>query len=50
MAAKKYRREALLKSPEFARYQRDFLGVVHWKDEYTMAEAVRTVKAFFEKE
>ena len=47
MSAKKYKREALLKDPRFAQYQQDFLGVVLWKDEYTLAEAVKAVKAFF---
>ena len=50
MAAKKYTREALLQDPRFAKYQKDFLGVILSKPEYTMAEAVKTVKAFFEKE
>ena len=48
---KKYRREVLLRDPRFSQYQRDFLGVVLGKDEYTWAEAVKAVKAFFrEKE
>ena len=51
MTAKKYRREVILKDPRFARYQKDFLQVVLWKEEYTWAEAVKAVKAFFrEKE
>lgn len=50
MAAKKFKREALLKAPQFAGYQQDFLQAVLWKDEYTWAEAVKAVKAFFEKE
>lgn len=50
MAQKKYKREVLLRDPRFAKYQRDFLAVVLCKPEYTKAEAVRTVKAFFEKE
>ena len=50
MSAKKYKREAILKDPRFAKYQQDFLGVVLWKDEYTWAEAVKAVQAFFEKE
>lgn len=48
--AKKYRREVLLRDPRFAKYQRDFLGVVLHKQEYTLAEAERAVKAFFKKE
>lgn len=50
MKAKKYRRETLLRDPRFAQYQQDFLGAVLHKGEYTIAEAERTVKAFFEKE
>lgn len=50
MKAKKYRREVLLKDPRFAKYQQDFLGVVLYKSEYTIAEAERAVKAFFKKE
>lgn len=46
---KKYSRKALLKSPHFASYQRDFLTALLTKDFYTMAEAERIVKAFFEK-
>lgn len=48
--AKKYRREVLLRDPRFAKYQKDFLGVVLNKQEYTLAEAERAVKAFFKKE
>lgn len=47
---KKYTREALLRAPEFQQYQRDFLAAVLSKDEYTLAEARKEVKAFFEKE
>ena len=50
MSAKKYKREALLRDPRFAKYQQDFLRVVLRKDEYTWAEAVKTAKAFFKKE
>lgn len=50
MGAKKFRREVLLKDPRFAQYQKDFLGVVLCKDEYTWAEAVKAVKAFFKEE
>ena len=45
--AKKYSREALLKSERFAQYQQDFLAVILRKPEYTLAEATRVVKAFF---
>lgn len=48
MAAKKFTREALLAAPEFQKYQRDFLSAVLNKPEYTLAEARKTVKAFFE--
>ena len=47
MSAKKFKREVLLKDPRFSKYQQDFLLVVLWKDEYTWAEAVKAVKAFF---
>ena len=50
MAAKKYTREALIQAPVFSKYQRDFLGGVLSKSEYTIAEAEKAVKAFFEKE
>ncbi len=46
---KKYRREVLLRDPRFSRYQKDFLGVVLSKPEYTWAEAVKAVKAFFKE-
>lgn len=49
MGSKKYTREALLKSKRFSKYQPDFLGVILKKPEYTMSEATRVVKAFFEK-
>ena len=47
--AKKYRREVLLRDPRFANYQKDFLGVILCKQEYTLAEAERAVKAFFQE-
>nr|DAD70881.1 MAG TPA: hypothetical protein [Siphoviridae sp. ctvok7] len=50
MAVKKFRREVILKDPRFAKYQKDFLGVILSKPEYTIAEAEKAVKAFFEKE
>ena len=50
MATKKYTRNSLLQAPEFQKYQRDFLAAVLYKDEYTLAEARKEVKAFFEKE
>lgn len=46
----RFTREALLWSPRFAGYQQDFLRAVLTKESYTMAEAVKAVKAFFEKE
>lgn len=48
--AKKYTREALLKSKRYSKYQRDFLAAVLRKPEYTLTEADKAVKAFFEKE
>ena len=47
MKQKKYTREALLKSKRVSCYQRDFLGVILSKPEYTLAEATKVVKAFF---
>lgn len=47
MKQKKYTREALLKSKRFSSYQRDFLGVILSKPEYTLVEATKVVKAFF---
>lgn len=47
MSAKKFKREVLLKDPRFSQYQKDFLGVVLSKPDYTIAEAVKAVKAFF---
>lgn len=49
-AAKKFKREALLVAPEFQKYQKDFLAAVLNDSEYTLAEARKEVKAFFEKE
>lgn len=46
----KYKREVLLRDPRFAKYQQDFLRVVLSKPYYTLAEAQKIVKAFFEKE
>lgn len=46
----KFRREVLWKDPRFAKYQPDFLRVVLNKPYYTLAEAQKIVKAFFEKE
>ncbi len=50
MAAKKYSREALLRSKEFSGYQKDFLGVLLCRPEYTLQEARRIVKNFYQKE
>ena len=47
MSAKKFKREVLLRAPRFAKYQKDFLGAVLRKSEYTIAEADKAVKAFF---
>lgn len=43
MAAKKFRREALLKAEQFRHVQRDFLAVLLEKEEYTLAEAQKIV-------
>lgn len=48
--AKKYARQALLKSKRYAGYQQDFLAAVLSKPEYTIAEADKAVKAFFGKD
>lgn len=50
MVARKFSREVLLKDPRFSKYQQDFLGVILSKPEYTVAEALKAAKAFFEKE
>lgn len=50
MATKKFTRESLLKSKRFSGYQKDFLAAVLTKPAYTLAEAEKAVKAFFEKE
>ena len=50
MTTKKYTREALLKSKEFSGYQRDFLGVLLKKPEYTLQEARKIVKDFYKEE
>lgn len=47
---RKYRREVLLKNSFFSKYQPDFLRVVLHKPYYTLAEAKKAVKEFFEKE
>lgn len=47
--AKKYSREALLKDSRFSSYQRDFLAVILREPEYTIAEAEKAAKAFFER-
>ncbi len=48
--AKKYTREALLKSKRYAGYQKDFLAAVLKEPYYTLAEADKAVRAFFGKE
>lgn len=50
MATKRYTREAILKSPRYAQYQKDFLAAVLTKPAYTLAEADKAVLAFFAKE
>lgn len=49
MAAKKYTREALLASPRYKKYQKDFLSAVLKKPAYTLAEADKAVKSYFGK-
>ena len=48
--AKKYTREALLRSKRYAGYQRDFLAAVLREPYYTLAGADKAVTAFFGKE
>ena len=48
--AERYNREVLLQDPRFAKYQRDFLAAVLTKQTYTIAEAVKAAKNYFEKE
>lgn len=44
----RFKREVLLKSSEFEKYQKDFVAALLTKDEYTLPEARRIVKNFFE--
>lgn len=46
----RYTRQALLRSPEFARYQQDFLSAVLSSPSYTVAEAKQALRKFFGKE
>lgn len=48
--AKKYTREALLRSKRYSGYQKDFLAAVLKEPEYTIADADKAVKAFFGKD
>jgi hypothetical protein len=48
--AKKYSREAILASKEFADVQKDFLAVILCKPEYTLTEARKAVSDFFKEE
>lgn len=48
-SAKKYRREALLKDPRFAKYQKDFLAAILPEEAYTIQDALAAAKAFFER-
>ena len=48
--AKKYTREALLKSKRYAGYQKDFLAAVLKEPYYTLVEADKAIRAFFGKE
>lgn len=47
---KKYTREALLQDKRFKEYQQDFLRAILKKPYYTLAQAEKSVRAFFEKE
>jgi len=47
--AKRYTREALLKDKRFSGCQQDFLAAVLHQPEYTIAQAEKAVKAFFER-
>lgn len=47
--AKKYATVEILRSEEFAAYQPDFLRAILTKDEYTLAEARKAAKEFFEE-
>ena len=47
---KKYAREALLQDKRFGKYQKDFLRAVLSKPYYTISQAEKTVRDFFEKE
>lgn len=49
MAVKQYARGILLRDPRFAGYQEDFLAAILCRPEYTIAEAEKAVKAFFDK-
>ena len=50
MSEKKYTRESLLESEKFSDVQPDFLRVLLTKPEYTISEAQKIVKDYFEKE
>ncbi len=47
MANKRYTVQALLSSARFSKYQQDFLKAILQKPDYTLAEAEKTVQAFF---
>ena len=46
---RKYTRESLIASKRYAKYQHDFLAAILAKPEYTLREADRVVREFFEK-
>lgn len=50
MRNKKFTREVILRAPQFAKYQPDFLGVILDRPEYTIAEARKIAEAYFKKE
>lgn len=45
----KYKTESLLKSKEFANYQRDFAKALLYKPEYSVEEAKKILNNFYEK-
>ncbi len=47
---KRYTPRALIRGGRYAGYQKDFLAVILKKPLYTLAEADKAVREFFEKE
>lgn len=46
---KKFKREVLWQAKEFGKYQPDFLRALLHKEEYTLAEARRILKNFYDE-